>query len=129
VYGAPNKWIFIQDNLASGVPPVTGAGLYVKDNPDKGPSSIAGRGGRTYPTQISLTAIDQASLVAQGDARIAADMRSTATYTFTTPPFPPAGHRDVLRVTDVFGTTTVRATEWRLPLDGGPTEWTVEQIA
>jgi hypothetical protein len=118
----PNVWIFVQQNLgasyASAPPePTEGAGLYTVDEHDD-PTTPGYRGGLKWPVVIPLDAADQASLVAQGNARVAADKRVTKTLTVTTAPFPAAWHWDVYSYTDpdMGATYKVQSTQWQLDL-------------
>lgn len=133
LYGIPNVWIFTRDNLDADVVPVDGAGMYIVENFDDGLSSINARGGDPagrWPMQIPLSAADQATLVALGDARVAADKRGVTTFKVPTSPWPCAGHFDtfVYCESDFGGSVAVQATEWTLPLDGSDMDWIWQAI-
>lgn len=115
----PNAWVFLQQNLvdASGNPaePVEGAGQYTPPmNQSDGPTSIDGRGGLRFLSVVRLDAADQASLVRQGNSRVAADRRVTKVITVRTAPFPAAGHLDVYTYIDseAGGRMKVQETAW-----------------
>lgn len=135
LWSTPNTWIFVRSNMpdVGGVPatPTEGDGLYTVVNTNDGPSSIEAMGGLAVPVQISYTAADQAALVTQGNARVAADKRATTTAKVNTVPFPQAGHFDVFTWRDDGldeSTWKVEATSWRMPLGGGDTEWTWTRV-
>lgn len=135
VWATPNRWVFIASNPPSGVTPSTGNGLvYVVDNATDGPTSQApypGGRGLVWPATYTYDAADAASLKAQGDARIAADKRTTATFDTTTATFPGAGHADVYtyRDTDLGVTRTVAVSTWSMPLDGSDVTWKWQVIS
>jgi hypothetical protein len=118
----PNVWIFVQQNTGADYTtappePVEGAGQYTVDEHDD-PSTPGYRGGLSWPVIVPLDAADQASLVAQGNARVAADKRVTKTLTVTTAPFPAAWHWDVYSYADpdMGATYKVQSTQWQLDL-------------
>lgn len=132
----PNVWIFQQTNIVSATTttdaygntvespppePVKGAGQYTVENPDDGPASINARGGLRFPVVVQLDAADQASLVSQGDTRVAADKRVTKVLTVTTSPFPAAWHWDVYTYADqeMGGLVKVQSASWQLDLGSG----------
>jgi hypothetical protein len=128
-WNVPNKWVFVQRNVAAA--PTEGAGQYTVTNQSTGLTSITSRG-LTWPKVVSVDAADQASLMAQGDALVAADKRSSRRYDVLTPPFPAAGHADVYQYEDPLvagGTVKVAATRWELDLLGADTKWAWEAVA
>ena len=131
LWGAPNKWIFVQSNPPSGTTPVEGQGVYTVVNSSDGPSSVAGQG-LVWAKQVSLNAADQTSLVIQGNAIILADLAATAAIiTTTTGPFPVAGHLDVYSYSDQeMGADgwLVQATAWTVDVLGDDTSFTWVQV-
>jgi hypothetical protein len=134
VWATPNRWIFTAQNPPQGVTPSAGNGLlYIVDNTTDGPTSQApypGGRGLVWPAAYSYDAADAASLKAQGDARVAADKRATATLEVSTATFPGAGHADVFRYADPDAgvTRTVQVSQWSMPLDGGDVSWSWDVI-
>lgn len=119
-----NRWVFIQRNLAGDPPPapVEGAGIYTVTEPTSG---------LVWTRVEEMDAADQAALIVQGDAIVAADRRRTETLKVTTAPLPIAGHYDVLTYADVAlgGARKVQAIRWSLPLGGGDMTWDLEVVA
>lgn len=118
----PNKWIFQQQNLGGDYTtappePVDGAGLYIVDEHGD-PTTPGYRGGLEWPVIIPLDAADQASLVAQGNARVAADKRITRSLSVATSPFPAAWHWDIYTYLDddMGGVFKVQSVDWSLDL-------------
>ncbi|MCU1677276.1 MAG: hypothetical protein JWM93_2034 [Frankiales bacterium] len=128
----PNRWVFVQQNRASEAPaPTEGDGVYTV--PPPGAPHLPDQLGRDldWPSVVHLDAADQATLVAQGDARVAADRRVATTLKVTTAPFPVVGHGDVYTYTDTALGSTVKVTSlmWTLDLLGADMthEWSVIQ--
>lgn len=124
----PNVWVFLQQNLTDGsgnpIEPTEGAGQYTVTNQSDGPASIDARGGLEWISVVQLDAADQASLVSQGDAQVAADKRVTKQFTVATAPFPAAGHFDVYTYSDLAaagGAVKVQETAWTLDLGNSTT--------
>ncbi len=118
VWSAPNWWRVVRNGLT--VAPVEGTGQYTTENLATGPSSQASIG-RLVPAQVAfLDAVDQPSLVAQGDALKAAAMRTTETITAQISPFPLAWHEDIAAYSDPGPglDRKVMCRSWDLPLDG-----------
>jgi len=134
VWAIPNRWVFICQNPPEGVTPDTSNGLvYTVDNASDGPTSQApypGGRGLTWPATYSYDAADAASLKAQGDTRVAADKRASATFGVTTATFPGAGHADVYAYIDEEAAMTrnVLVSKWSMPLDGGDVSWSWDII-
>lgn len=133
VWNAFNSWKFVISGLS--FTPIEGSGQYTPpDNVDGGDTSINAIGRRNQHT-VYLTAADQASLVAQGDAIVAQDSRPATTMEITTYPFPLAGQYDVVTYRDaVFGDDQkLIAQQWVIDLggDGKPpadTQWTLQGV-
>lgn len=125
MWAVPNWWRFIQNGLTAA--PSEGAGQYTVTNTSQGATSVD-RLGRTVRKVLFLDAADQDSLVAQGDAQVAADRRVSSVLKLKLGPWPPAGHRDVYSYTDAAlgGLVKVLCESWTLPLDGtlGDQVWT-----
>lgn len=123
-WGLPNRWIFVlRQSLNT---PTEGFGQYTVTDAD----GVAKRGGLVWPVQVDLDAADQASLVTQGDARVAADKRVATTIVRETRPFPAVGHADVMTLVDpeLGGTFTVQTAEWTQDLFGGNTSHTWQVV-
>jgi hypothetical protein len=127
-----NAWRFIASGLS--FPPEEGNGMYTPPvYQSGGPSSIDALG-LTNTRVEYLQAVDQAALVAQGDAIVAADKRVAWQLDMTSYPFPLAGHRDVVTYADskLGGLRKLVGKSWHLDL-GQPgqapadTTWTFEQ--
>ena len=127
-----NAWRFIASGLS--YPPEEGNGMYTPPSYQSGgPSSIDALGLTNTRVEF-LQAVDQAALVTQGDAIVAADKRVAWQLDMTSYPFPLAGHRDVVTYTDsaLGGLRKLVAKSWHLDL-GQPgqapadTTWTFEQ--
>ncbi|HBJ72819.1 MAG TPA: hypothetical protein DDY88_03720, partial [Actinobacteria bacterium] len=116
VWAAKNHWRFVRKNMTA--QPVEGAGIYTVTNASTGRTSVAAMG-RTIKAPVQyLDAADQASLVAQGDQIIAKDKAVSRTFTITVDPLPPAGHFDVVQLSDAGDSDKCQVTSWTLPLDG-----------
>lgn len=123
----PNRWVFVQQNIAA--EPVAGAGRYQYDLPATDPMSAARRG-LVWTRTVKLDVADQASLVVRGDIIVAADRRVSRTFQLATVPFPAAGHADVFTYDDpLVGAVKVTARRWELDLGGADTKWTWEVAA
>jgi hypothetical protein len=110
---APNKWVFVRTNMPGTPPatPVETAGVYTVDRSASDPRGLV------WPQQIPLDVASQAALVAQGDNRVASDLRTTSIITVTTAPFPLAGHQDVYRYTDALMGKNAKVQEREFVLD------------
>jgi len=128
VWGAPNWWRFIMNGLT--VAPVEGTGQYTTTNATTGPPSIASVGRTVHAPVVYLDAVDQASLVVQGDAIKAAAMRVTEVITASLSPFPAAWHFDVSTYSDAALGVDRKAQcrSWSLPLDGSDMAYTLESV-
>jgi hypothetical protein len=122
-----NAWTFVNSTLpdVDGVPavPTEGDGIYTVPNDT---------GERDQPTLVTFAAADQPTLVALGDARVAADRRVTTTATVETGPFPQASHFDVFTWIDSDldeGAWKVEATAWEMPLNGDQMRWSWTKVA
>lgn len=120
----PNYWVFLQQNLVDtlGNPlaPGPGVGEYVVDH-SQVLSAPGYRGGIKWPSIVPLSVADQATLVAFGDAQVAADERVAKVLSVTCAPFPVAGHWDVYTYADdeLGGSMRVVETDWTLDLGSG----------
>jgi len=128
LWNAPNWWRFIQNGLTAA--PVEGAGQYTVQNASTGLSSQASVGRTVHAPVVFLDAVDQASLVAQGDARVAVDMRTTEVITAKLSPFPAAWHFDVVTYSDAAlgSDRKAQCRSWTLPLNGSDMDYTLESI-
>lgn len=123
-FGAPNRWVFFRDD-PSGALPIEGNGIHVRVNQSDGPTSVDGRR-RVISTVVKLDAVDQASLVVQGDRIVEQDKRIDRRVTITSSANPLHWHFDTVDYADADLGPTARmlVTSWRLPLDG--TDMTLE---
>lgn len=128
LWQAPNRWVFVQQNIAA--EPVNGAGRYQYDLPSTDALSAAQRG-LVWTRVVKLDVADHATLVARGDSIVAADRRVARSFELTTVPFPAAGHADVFTYTDpLLGSDVkVNTRRWELDLAGDDTKWTWEAVA
>lgn len=116
----PNVWVFLRQNLTNTtgdpIEPTEGAGQYTVTNQSTGPTSIDRRG-LEWVSVVQLDAVDQATLAALGNARVAADQAVAVTYSVTTAPLPLAWHFDVYTYIDNrAGGATVQSLGWTLDL-------------
>lgn len=128
-FAVPNKWVFINDDPSLAAP-VEGAGVYTKTNGSSGVTSVAGRG-RTITSVVHLSAVDQATLVVQGEKRASEDQQVNATFRFRAGPNPLHWHMDVVSVSDPLLSLSVSSllvSSWRLPLDGGDMDLTARGV-
>lgn len=118
---APNRWVGIRNNDVDAAAPVEGNGIYTYTNQHDGPTSVEDRGGRVITRILPLDAADQASLVAQVERTIDADLRLKSTVATGTGCNPLHWHFDLVTVNDpCIGSpfTDALVTEWTLPLNG-----------
>lgn len=128
-WGRPNSWRFVR--RGGDTTPVAGNGLYIVPPTEAG---LARKNGLEWVSHVELDAADQASLVAQGDARVASDLRSTAKIDVKTGPFPGAGHADIYGLIDPdlglgSGVLRVQETSWELDLMGADMTRTWELVS
>lgn len=123
VWSSANLWTFVRRDMAT--MPVEGDGIYTVANLDRGPSSQQSLG-RVVRKTVYLDAVDQASLVAQGDRVVVEDTAAARKVTLQVDPLPTAGHLDVVQYVD--GPISVKAevVSWVLNLDGSPGTWVLE---
>lgn len=138
LWGAPNRWIFVWSNMPPDIsgnqqtPDGTNGGIYEVNNYTDGPSSQTARNGLVYTSQIEFTAASADDLIAQGDAKVAADKRVVQTFKITTTPaMVTAGHFDVFDLLDPAidgGAAKVQATSWTESFTNDDTAWTLESV-
>ena len=110
------------------VKPVEGAGIYTVQNISNGRTSQTALG-RTIKAPIQfLTAADQTSLTAQGDAIVAADQRVSRTFTIMIDPLPVAGHLDIVQFKDNGSSDICQVDSWVIDLKGAPAQWILEAV-
>lgn len=129
-YDAPNHWVIYQQNATENEQASNANGLrYEFTNDSIGETSVEGRGGRVITKVLGVDAADAASLAAQAQRTIDADMLIPTIIAIDTAPFPLAWHFDRIEVADarLGATLQVLATAWTLNLDGSDMtwEWTV----
>jgi hypothetical protein len=126
VWAARNWWRFIRTPMT--VAPVEGAGMYTVSNPSTGRTSISALG-RTVRAPVQfLAAADQASLVAQGDALVAADQSISRRFTINVDPLPIASHFDIVQFTDAGESDKTQVVSWVINLDGSQGQWVMESV-
>lgn len=125
VWSAPNSWRFVRRGMA--VEPVEGDGIYPVENFSRGPSSQESIGRVRHKT-VFLDAVDQASLVAQGDRIVVEDTAVTRTVTLDVDPLPIAGHLDVVSYVDGDQAAKAEVVSWQINLDGSPGRWVLEVV-
>jgi hypothetical protein len=120
-FQAPNRWVFYWSQDPSGAQPVEGAGIYTYVNQASGPTSVAARGRVITAPPLQVDAVDQASLVAQAQALIDADLRLGTTFEIGTAPNPLHWHFDRVTLADpaVGPLTECLVNKWTLPIKGG----------
>ena len=107
-HGEFNQWSFVRRNMA--YQPVNGDGLFVYPAPVGTPVDEI----RPAPL-MEIEAADQAALEAEGLRIVAADQRTTHSFTISVDPLPIAGHRDVVRLTLEDGSRhKMQVTSWQL---------------
>lgn len=129
-YDAPNHWVIYQQNSTETEQASNANGLrYEFTNDTIGETSVEARGGRVITKVLGVDAADAASLQAQAQRTIDADMQIPTTITIDTAPFPLAWHFDRIEVSDarLGATLQILASAWTLNLDGSDMawEWTV----
>ena len=126
VFDAHNWWRFVRTPMT--VKPVEGAGIYTVTNASTGRTSVASIG-RTIKAPVQfLTAADQTSLVAQGNAIVAADQSVSRTFTIAIDPLPIAGHLDIVQFNDNGAIDICQTISWVIDLMGAPSQWVMEAV-
>jgi hypothetical protein len=143
LYGAPNRWIGIWQNMPDDgagnpqTPTVANGGVYIATNQSTGPSSIDALGGvpaGLRPKQYPVTAATADDVAAQIEAQKAADMRVVTQISCSTLPYVAAGHftrltwRDSGLPADLAPSVQVRAAEWTENFDASNTAWILETV-
>lgn len=126
----PNRWVVICSNPPEGTTPTEANGyIQVRENLDDGPTSIQARG-LEYPSVLSREAASVAKLAEITDRIVAADRRVITRLSYSTGPFPAAGHADVfdLRDAEAGVTSKVQALRWTVDSAGSDTLWTWEVV-
>lgn len=134
MWAAYNWWRFIRSDMDTS--PVEGDGIYTYVNQSDGPSSVDQLGRYRRKDPQTLQVVDQAALVAQGDAIVAADRQVTATVELSVDPLPIAGHQDVAQLIDGDATEDGQertsllclVQQWTVTLDGSPGAWVLEVL-
>jgi hypothetical protein len=127
VFGSHNWFRFVRTPIT--FQPTNGNGMYTVDDPNPtGRTSQAAMGRRIKAPLQFLTAADQTSLVAQGDAIVAADQAISRSFDVAIDSFPIAGHFDIVQFNDAGNSDKCQVTAWVIPLDGTPGKWTLESV-
>ncbi|GAA1712467.1 hypothetical protein [Fodinicola feengrottensis] len=118
-FNAPNRWVAVRSNLASGQIPVEGDGVFTYVNQNAGTTSVAARG-RVITKVLPVEAADQDALITTANITIDADLRIDQQFAVTTGPNPLHWHFDRVTLADPeFGAAVeLQETAWSLPLDG-----------
>ena len=128
-YEIPNRWVAVRSNQTEGTTPIEGNGIYTFVNQNVGETSVDARNGRTITRFLSIDAADQASLQAQAQVSIDADMGLSTKLKVGTHPNPLHWHFDRLLLNDpeIGAFVDIQGTQWTLELDGTSMthEWTV----
>jgi len=129
LWNVPNWMRFVRNDNPGGAP-VEGLGRYTVTNQSAGPSSIDSVGRTVKAPVVYLDAVDQASLVVQGDRLFAAARRTSEVITVKTSPLPAMWHADRYQYTDpgLGETRQVLARSWSLPLDGDDADLVLESV-
>jgi len=126
VFDAHNWWRFVRTPMTT--KPVEGAGIYTVQNTSTGRTSQTALG-RTIKAPVQfLTAADQTSLTAQGNAIVAADQRVSRTFTISLDPLPVAGHLDIVQFKDNGSSDICQVDSWVTDLMGKSSQWILEAV-
>lgn len=117
-FDAPNRWVFYRTNLADGVAPVEGNGVWTYQNDSVGDTSVDARGGLVITKVMGIDAADQAALMATGMITIQADTDIPEVHNVKSFPNPLHWHFDKILLYDDTGNYTADAqvTNWTLAL-------------
>lgn len=116
-FSSPNMWVFYRQNNVDDVAPVEGKGIYTYVNQSVGETSVDARGGLVIPKVQSVDSADQGSLIAQGNATIAADMDIPTIVSVKVSPNPLHWHFDrLLFQHSAFSIADMQCTSWTLSL-------------
>lgn len=119
-FATPNRWVGIQGNTEAGnAAPTEGAGVYTYVNENNGETSVNERQ-QTITRVLTITAADQAALVAAVMAEVAKDTHVGTTIEASTSANPLHWHNDVASVETLeLGISTVQVTKWSMDLRTG----------
>jgi hypothetical protein len=128
LWGVPNWMRFIRNGLPSA--PTEGAGQYTVQNASTGVSSQASVGRVVRAPVAFLDAVDQASLVSQGDAIFAAARRNAEVITAKVSPMPIFWHQDTATWSDAAlgADRKCAARSWALFSDGSDGDLILESV-
>lgn len=116
-FASPNKWVIYRQNNVDDVTPVEGNGKYTWVNQSIGETSVDARGGLVIPKVLGVDTADQASLIVQAQAIIAADMNIDTLIEVNVAPNPAHWHMDRLRLEHAaVNVADVQCTSWTLAL-------------
>lgn len=120
-YKAANQVIGVNtDGGALTYIPTEGDGIYTASNLTDGPTSVAGRGGRTIRKVFSEFYANQAALVTAVSLVLAEEKRVDTLVSMSVSPNPVHGMHDIVSLTDPDASIDGRfaVTGWSIPLDG-----------
>lgn len=129
LWGVPNWYRYVANGYTVSV--TEGAGQYTVQNASTGLSSQASVGRVVRAPVQYLDAVDQSSLVVQGDRLSASSMRVTEVLTLKLSPLPCAWHADrfgYLGDEALGGDRQVVGRSWSLPLTGEDMSYVVETV-
>jgi hypothetical protein len=117
-FETPNRWVVYRTNMPDGVTPTEGNGVYIYTNQASGETSVTARRGLVITKTLGVDAADQASLVAQAQSTIDADMSIPTVFDVETFLNPGHWHFDRLLLSDTSSLpyANVVCTQWSLPL-------------
>ncbi len=115
-FSTPNRWVGIQGTPAEGVTPTEGNGVYTYVNTNDGDTSVSARD-QLITRVLTLTAADQAALVAAVMAEVAKDKQVGTNVTATTSINPLHWHQDIVSFESLeIGNVRVKAISWSMDL-------------
>lgn len=118
-YNTPNRWVGIQGNTDSSVAPTEGNGVFTYVNQSSGETSVDARD-QTITRVMTITAADQAALVAAVMEEVNKDKNIGTTMEAQTSANPLHWHQDIVTVDTVeLGTLKMQQTKWDMDVRSG----------
>lgn len=137
LYGVPNTWVYVMNNLTAA--PVEGVTQKTFiDSVSLGTSTVAR--GRTVKKVVFVDALDYPSLLVAAASGIAGDLSAAETFAISSYPVPLFWHRDIVTYVDpalagvapaFYGTRRTIVRNWSMPLDlsGGDLSLTLSTLS